>query len=373
LPTQKARDLLAYLITFRHRPHPRSVLVGILWPQLPEAKARRRLSDILWRIRRVVGESVAADDERIWLIVDRALWLDVDDFVAHTEIVQTQEPITSEEIHQLRQAVDLYRGDFLDGFYQDWVLLERERLRGRYLRTLERLLSYHKQTTNYRAALRVARRLAAVEPLHEAAHREVMRLYHLLGRDAEAIAQYERCQRILREEMDLDPAPETVALYETLQANAPGAPQPSIHLPTAARHPVRDLDDLPLVGRDEERAALLGHLESAAAGQGGMVLLEGEPGIGKSRLARELIAGARWRDIAIAFAAAGESVTSSYALLQSLLTEALSSLRMRQLMHLMDPDTLQALAPLFPSLAPEAPDRPPELAHVRHGSGSNRP
>ena len=62
LPTQKARDLLAYLVVFRDRSHPRAVLSGILWPDLPEGKARRRLSDTLWRVRRALGDCLAADD-----------------------------------------------------------------------------------------------------------------------------------------------------------------------------------------------------------------------------------------------------------------------------------------------------------------------
>jgi DNA-binding SARP family transcriptional activator len=65
LPTQKARLLLAYLFTFRNRPHPRSTLVGLLWPDLEEGRARRRLSDTLWRVRHVLGEHIIADEEQL--------------------------------------------------------------------------------------------------------------------------------------------------------------------------------------------------------------------------------------------------------------------------------------------------------------------
>ena len=80
LPTQKARDLLAYLVTFRGRPHPRIVLTFTLWPDLPEEKGRRRLSDTLWRVRRVLGDHVAADEECIWFDAARDHWLDVEEF-----------------------------------------------------------------------------------------------------------------------------------------------------------------------------------------------------------------------------------------------------------------------------------------------------
>jgi len=80
LSTHKARDLLAYLIAFRDRSHPRSVLTGLLWPDLPEDKARRRLSDTLWRIRRVLDDYVSADEEYVWFNTDLPHWLDAEQF-----------------------------------------------------------------------------------------------------------------------------------------------------------------------------------------------------------------------------------------------------------------------------------------------------
>ncbi|MBN1976183.1 MAG: AAA family ATPase [Anaerolineae bacterium] len=360
LSTQKARDLLAYLVTFRDRPHPRPVLAGTLWPDLPEGKARRRLSDTLWRVRRVLGDHVMADEERVRFNTEAPYWLDVQEFEAKRQEAESGEQGTESYVLSLVSCIQLYLGPFLDGLYHDWVLLERERLQERYLEALKRLLEYNKQTGDYAEALAIAQRLAAVEPLHEAAHRELMRLYHLLGRDAEAVAQYQRCREILREEMGVDPAPETEALYHTLSGPAPTPPgAPAVHLPTPARRPTHDLDDLPLVGRDAERSALLGLLEAATAGQGGIVLLEGEPGIGKSRLARELIAGARWRNVEAILAGASEGSASSYALLVSALAPALTSLRVRQLIHAMESVHLQAIAPLLPQTAPAVADLPP--------------
>jgi DNA-binding SARP family transcriptional activator len=254
LSTQKARDLLAYLITFRDRPHPRPVLAGTLWPDLPEGKARRRLSDTLWRVRRVLGDHVMADEERIWFNAEAPYWLDVEEFE-----LKRQEAGSGER--ETDACIQLYLGPFLDGLYHDWVLLERERLQGLYLEVLKQLLEHNKQAGDYAEALSIAQQLVAAEPLHEAAHRELMRLYHLLDRDAEAIAQYQCCREILREEMGVAPASETEALYHTLSSPAPTFPgAPAVHLPTPARRPTHDLDDLPLVGRDAERSALLGLL-----------------------------------------------------------------------------------------------------------------
>jgi DNA-binding SARP family transcriptional activator len=372
LSTQKARDLLAYLITFRDRPHPRSVLAGTLWPDLPEDKARRRLSDTLWRVRHVLGDLVMADEERVWFNAEAPRWLDVEEFEIKRREARSGEQGTESGILSLASCVQLYHGPFLDGLYHDWVLLEQERLQELYLETLNRLLEHHKQTGDYTEALSIAQQLVAAEPLHEASHCELMRLYHLLGRDAEAIAQYHRCREILQEELGTLPAPGTEALYQTLSSGAPApSTTPTAHLPTSAHHPTYDLDELPLVGRDAERSALLGLLEAATSGQGDVVLLEGEPGIGKSRLARELVAGARWRNVDAILAGIGEDTASSYALLVAALTPALTSLRVRQLTHSTTPIHLQTLAPLFPRIAqavadlPPLPDLPPLQAHER--------
>jgi len=270
-------------------------------------------------------------------------------------------------------AVDLYQGPYLDGFYTDWALLEQERLREVYLRLLGFLLEHNKQSGDYAAALTVAQRLVFTEPLHEAAHRELMHLYHLLGRNAEAIAQYQRCREILQDELGVDPAPETKALYSTLARRAPPqAHVPTIHLPTRGRRPLPDLDALPLVGRDTERRDLLGHLEASAAGKGGIILLEGEAGIGKTRLVLEIIAGARWRNIETTLACATEAAAStSYALLLAALSPLLRPLRIRQLARITEAIHLQTVTPLLPCVAQALPelspptDLPPTQARER--------
>jgi predicted ATPase/DNA-binding SARP family transcriptional activator len=372
LSPKKARDLLAYLITFRDRPHPRPVLAGTLWPNLPEDKARRRLSDALWRVRRALDDYIVVDKESVWLDPDVPHWLDAEEFETKRQEAKSREQGTESCALALASCIELYRGPFLDGLYHDWVLLERERLHEIYLETLKCLLEHYKQTGDFAEALSIAQQLVVGEPLHEASHCELIRLYHLLDRDVEAVAQYHRCCEILQEELGAFPAPETEALYQILSSSFPETlTTPITHLPSPAHYPIYDLDDLPLVGRDAERAALLGLLEAATSGQGGIVLLEGEPGIGKSRLAQELIAGARWRNVDATLAGIGEDTASSYALLIGALSPTLTSLRVRQLARSMNPVHMQAITPLLPQIAhtvadlPSLPDLPPPQARER--------
>lgn len=361
LPTHKAAELTAYLVTFRDRVHPRPVLAGLLWPDLPEEKARRSLSDTLWRVRRVLGEHIAADENALWFDAARPYWVDAE--VLEQAVRGKQGTV---------ETLGLYQGPFLDGLYSDWVLLEQERLRGLYLQLLEGLLARYKQGGDYYAAVEIAQRLAAAEPLHEAAHRELMRLYHLLGRDPEAMTQYERCRAILQSELGVPPAAETEGLYQALAGRVTLETEaPSVHLPAPLRRPAPDLQEPPLVGHEAERAALLDRVAAAAAGRGGFVLLEGEPGIGKSRLAREIAAGARWRGIAATLVAAEAEAAAAYALLLAALKPLLTPLRLRQLSAVVEPIHFQAVAQLLPHIAqslpamPDLPDLPPLQARER--------
>ncbi len=176
--TRSARLLLAYLLIHADRWHERAFLAGLLWPDAPEADARRRLRQALWRLRRVFPD-LHSDRNRVSVALDEGMWVDV---VAFQDAIRRGEEadIYLTRIHAWQDAVASYGGMLLPGFYEDWVLLERERLHQSFLRALDELIQHYMREGRYEVALRFARRLVDEEPLNEEAHRNVMRLCALV-------------------------------------------------------------------------------------------------------------------------------------------------------------------------------------------------
>ncbi|MBN1891112.1 MAG: AAA family ATPase, partial [Thermoflexales bacterium] len=354
----KARSLLGYLVLYHERVFHRDKLVGDFWPERPDAAARRALTQALWQVRRSLGPAagrLAAERDTLVFRLQPGDWLDV----AALENACAQ-PAGWDE---LGRAVALYRADFLEGVYDDWALLERERLRELYLGGLEQLVTFHKQRGDYEQALAYAQRLVAADPLREPAHRELMRLFHLLNRPQSALKQFATLRALLAEEMGVPPSPASMALYREIAAASGQADSP--HLPVAAPPPplLHDPAHLPFIGRRDERAALLHALQAAARGHGGLALVEGDAGVGKTRLVSEIGADARWRGFQVGLSKADPLATSApYRCLQDALQPLLTPLRVAQLAELVEPQWLgaagQVLAPLrqhLPDLAPPDP------------------
>jgi DNA-binding SARP family transcriptional activator/Tfp pilus assembly protein PilF len=344
IPSRAARSLLAYLITYRDRSHTRNLLAGTFWPDLPDATARRRLRQALWQIRAIFSPQpvLLTEGDTVQLNPEVPIWIDVAAF-------EQQASTTS----SLQAAVDLYRGEFLAGYYDDWTIAERERLHGILLDTLGRLTDAYKAHGDCERALGCARRLAAEDPWREEAHCEVMRLCHLLGRDAEALKQYELCCQVLAHDLDTGPSAETVALAAEIAARAGLAGPP--FLPSAVRPALAPLldrpDRLPLVGRQAELAGLLGQLEAAIAGHGGLTIIYGEAGVGKSRLLRELASNAAWRGVQTAWGRCYEMASAAYQPFVEVLRACLPALNGSRLALVWR----ACLAPLLPELTGSGP------------------
>ena len=364
IPSRIGRSLFAYLVTQRHATPPsRDLLAGMFWPDNTETQARRRLSHSLWQIQSVLAELDGADK---YLIASPTSvrfdakaehWLDVDDF---DRVLNSFKGTLGEEIgapavrlSELDSALELYKGDFLAGFYEDWVKFEQERLRHSLLRGLEQAIRLAKSLGDLNGALRYAHRLTVNEPLREEAHREVMRLTFLLGRASEALAQYDRCRSILSEELGASPDRETEYLKAQIES---GRSAPAIPFSAETRSRLFDSSRRnPLIGREDERSMVVSHLEAALAGRFGFVYVEGDAGMGKTRLLEECAEDAHWRGLSVLWTGVTPgAAVEPFHCFRTALTDGLTPLRVRQLAGRMDDALFAELAHLIPSIAEHA-------------------
>ncbi len=202
------------------------------------------------------------------------------------------------ELRDPRAAVALYRGPLLEGFalndspaFEEWLLLRREQFNRQVLQALQASSAIYEQDCAYAEALACVRRIIELEPWLEEAHQQAMRLLALLGRRAEAIAQYRHCRALLLRELEVEPGPETRALYERIRDGAPLRSAPSLPAatpggpPSPLAVPSKGGQGLPLlVAREEELARLEGSMAQALAGEGRIALVTGEAGSGKTAL-----------------------------------------------------------------------------------------
>jgi DNA-binding SARP family transcriptional activator/tetratricopeptide (TPR) repeat protein len=346
IPSRVGRSLLALLVLHRDRPHARDRLAATFWPDLPEPQARRRLSHTLWQIQDVLGELPVDEpfldvtSHAISIHRDAPIRVDAEVFAEGAER-HRPEPGRPPDLAALERVVDLYGGDLLAGYDDDWLVPDRARFQSLYLDALGWLVDAAKAQGVFEDALVYARRLTNHDPLREDAHREVMRLCMLLGRPPEALRQYERCRSVLAEELGAEPSRATVDLAEQIQQqrHAPSAP------------PVRvDPARLRLVGRDRERGVLVGELERALGGRTCHVLLEGAPGIGKSRLVDQVVEDARWRGFAVGRSVCDIGGGWPYLALAEALEDALTPIRVAQLRARVDPIWLNEIGRIIPQL-----------------------
>ena len=185
------------------------------------------------------------------------------------------------------QAVALYRGDLLRDLYDDWIIFERERLRSLYFDDLYQLISQQRTRGDSRQAITYAVQLLAYDPLREDALRQLIALRYETGDRSGALQEYERYVQRLHTELAVDPMPETVALYEAVLRNVP-LPDAAASLVSISRSRARrPALDLPFMGRENELRQLQHWWDQARQGQGRLIAVHGEAGIGKTRLLAE--------------------------------------------------------------------------------------
>jgi DNA-binding SARP family transcriptional activator len=232
-PNQQAAQLLCYLLLNRSRPQPRERLAAVFWGQHSSSTARKYLRNALWRLGQLVS-GTKADIQDYLNITETSIgfqpqteyWLDIEAFERDTTGCKSTagSKLTAEQAQGLETAVALYQGDLLESIYEDWTLYERERLRLLYIGSLNKLMIYHGTHQRPEQGLVHGENILAMDPAREKIHRQMMWLYWLQGDRSAALAQYNRCKQILREELGIPPMRETHNLYTAIKQNAE-APQ----------------------------------------------------------------------------------------------------------------------------------------------------
>jgi len=279
---RKNRALVFYLAANKQRTT-RENLLALFWPDHERASAQPILRTMIYDLRKQLGNALQVDDRTIALSTDT--FIDV-------RVLSTALDSPTSDLQELTNALALYKGDFLEGFllvdspqFNDWAVSERERYSLLAMHGYARLAGHYEGLHDYPAALASMRRALAFNPYQEDLQRDVMRLLYLNGDRTGVIRQYESLRKLLDEEMGVPPMPETRNLYDAIITEAfPTSPAESIApisaLRSSAGEPV-----LPFMGRETELEILERQLDS-----GKLILLEGEAGIGKTRLVSELIA-----------------------------------------------------------------------------------
>jgi predicted ATPase/DNA-binding SARP family transcriptional activator len=283
--SQKAQSLLAYLLVYRDRAHPRSILATLFWGESDEARAHANLRNALYSLRHVLegpqgrfGQYILTEGGAVRFHPKSSYSLDVAEF---EETVESALHTAGEErATLLNTAITLYKGDLLPGFYDDWVVIEQEHLRELYLQALKELVAHYTEHRDYAHAIVWARRVISVSPLQEEMHRALMQLYALTGDRTAALHQYAECEAILQRALNAAPLPETQTLYKKLLRGAPVE---------AAPKEIPKLPAVPFVGRERELSTLKALWQNVQRGQGQAIFIGGEVGVGKTTFVQKFI------------------------------------------------------------------------------------
>jgi DNA-binding SARP family transcriptional activator len=280
LESARAQSLLAYLVLHDDAPQSRQRLAFMLWPDSTESQARTNLRHLLHTLR-----TTAPAVDRYLDVTPRTLrWrrelpCDLDVRAFEEALARAAQPETA--LRALREAVDLYAGDLLEGCYDEWIFEERERLRDRYRSALQRLTELLADRGEHGEAIRAGRALLRFDPLPEDSYRLLMRTYDAAGDRAAAVRVYHECVSTLQRELGVEPSGATKAAYAALMHQ--GA------VTETGQAPARVSGAL-LVGRAAEWDLLTACWRDAERGHPHLVLVTGEPGVGKTRLVEELAA-----------------------------------------------------------------------------------
>lgn len=365
--------LLAFLALQRTSRFRRPYLAGLFWPDVPEAKARRRLSHNLWILQTALADVapslVRAERETIGLSASSEFVIDAELFEtllaradAHRERGSAQA-----RLEMLEQALGLYSGHLLADHYEEWIEAPRQRLRDHYLAALGDAVHLQKSRGDFTAAIATARRMVEESPHAESAHAELIRLYWLAGRADDAARHYEAVDRLLRDDFGVTPGRELLDLRERVQDLPAEAVRPASA--TLASGSAVERTRPELVGRSDERSRLLEVVDRSFSDRAGLAVVEGATGMGKTRLLQDVAEAAAWRGAVVVWANhRPDARTEPYGPITHGLGSVIHGLRREQVLARLDPEWIPLATALVPGLAGPGESPPSGLGALETGN-----
>src|SRR5437763_3215563 len=308
--TRKVLALLAYLAV-EQGVHSRDKITALLWPESDEERGKASLRRALAYLRESLDETSHERSANVplpathVLIEHHTLSFNLaSDFEIDTQTLQTAFTIARRRssgdlrthLAHLQMAASCYRGNFLDGLslpdtpdFEDWLLLQRESWRRQANTVFDRLSQWQTEAGELENALETTTRWVEHDLLNEMAHTRLIQLHSALGDRSAALQAFERCRAVLERELSAEPSSETMMLAERIRSQTAPVRKPVMH---EAPSP-REAWEFPLTGRAAEHRTLVTTFQSRLPGRMQVATIEGEPGIGKTRLAREFLRWAR--------------------------------------------------------------------------------
>ena len=350
----RLQSLLAYLVIHREAPQSRQHLAYLFWPDATEEQARNNLRQLWHQLRHALPDAhqfLYTGATTMGWRADAPFDLDMTDFTHALARVEAADRHKDQDALRaaLAEAVAIYHDDLLPSCYDEWIVPERERLRQRHRDALALLVRTLEEQRDYGAAIRYARLWTQHDQLAEEAYRTLMRLLALADDRAGALHVYQTCATILRRELGIEPSPATRAVHERLLSRQAHPAPPS------ERRRQRESVVSGFVGRQQEWACLQTAWRHASTVGPYFVLLTGEAGIGKSRLAEELLTWAARQGIVVArtrsYAAEGQLSLAP-------VTEWLRGSSLRPYLARLDSVWLTEVSRILPEVLTERPDLP---------------
>ncbi len=282
--TARLQALLAFLVLYGNKEISRQRIAFLFWPESAEGQARTNLRQLLHHLRQAfpdIGHYLHIGTKTLKWQEGAQLQIDVVEFAECLSGAQAAAAAgnISAEQSALQRAYNLYQADLLPTCYDEWIEADRSRLRQQFTTALTRLIELLEQQGQYAEAITKAERLLSLDEFSESTYCTLIRLHALNNDRISALHTYDRCVDMLRDELAIQPSAETRQLFERLtQAETE---RPAMHITKS---------EIPLIGREKERSELVQVWQKVASGNTHFMLVCGEAGIGKTRLAEELIA-----------------------------------------------------------------------------------